>query len=61
MKQTFHNRQPTRNGVHKIYKGMISISPNRPLGLIDNLQATTFYQKVEIQGHDKDNYIKKNQ
>ena len=37
VKRLFHNGQPTRDGVRKIYEGMISASPFGTLGLIASL------------------------
>ena len=45
----FHNGQPTRDGVRKIYEGMISTSPFGTLGLIASLWAATIYQ----ESHDR--------
>ena len=36
-KRLFHNGQPTRDGVGKIYEGMISTLPFGTLGLIASL------------------------
>ena len=49
VKRLFHNGQPTRNGVRKIYEGMISTSPFGTLGLIASLWAVTIYQ----ENHDR--------
>ena len=45
MKRLFHNGQPTRDGVRKIYEGMISTSQFGTLGLIASLCAATLYQE----------------
>ena len=37
VKRLFHSGQPTRDGVRKIYEGMISTSPFGTLGLIASL------------------------
>ena len=49
MKRLFHNGQPTRDGVRKIYEGMISTAPFGTFGLIASLLAATLYQ----ENHDR--------
>ena len=44
VKQIFHNRQPSCNGVLKLYEVMISTSTLGNLGLIAFLYVANFYQ-----------------